>query len=120
MKILKISAFYLEKQKSFIPNAMPSVMQFPCNISFDVRNYLAVCSKLCHCGMYIISKVIGESSKTEIILPSMFVGWFCETSNNSELDVGSNKMSQISSTEMSASTDLFSHKHLFWTHQTME
>ena len=37
-KILKISAFYLNKQKSFIPNAMPSVMQFPCNISFDVRN----------------------------------------------------------------------------------
>ena len=69
---------------------------------------------------YIISKIIGESSKTEVILPSMYVGWFCETSNNSELDMGSNKMSQISSTEMSASTDLFSHKHLFWTHQTME
>ena len=27
MKILKISAFYLDKQKSFIPNAMPSAIK---------------------------------------------------------------------------------------------
>ena len=41
-KILKISAFYLDKQKSFIPNAMPSAMQFSCNMKFDVSNYLYV------------------------------------------------------------------------------
>ena len=38
MKILKISAFYLDKQKSFIPNAMPSAMQFSHDMNFDVRN----------------------------------------------------------------------------------
>ena len=61
----------------------------------------------------ICLKLNAKKNLADFRLGRTFNGWFCETSNNSELDMGSNKMSQI--LEMSASTDLFSHKHLFWT-----
>ena len=38
IKMLKISAFYLDKQKSFVPNAMKLCNS--CNMMFVVSNYL--------------------------------------------------------------------------------
>jgi hypothetical protein len=40
IKMLKISAFYLDKQKSFVPNAI-KLLQFR-DMHFDVSNYLYV------------------------------------------------------------------------------
>ena len=47
IKMLKISAFYIDKQKSFVPNATKLCNY--CDMMFDVSNYLPITAHV-HCG----------------------------------------------------------------------